>query len=463
MQFGSRYIRSRGMYFSAKERGLFSSMIWNWPHNDVQIIVVTDGSRILGLGDLGANGMGIPIGKLALYCAAGGIAPHRVLPVMLDVGTNNQSLLDDPDYIGLREKRLEGPEYVDLVDEFIHAAFQRWPGVVVQFEDFETKKAVPMLERYRDRFRVFNDDIQGTGSVTLSCLMSAARNANSTITQQRILCAGAGSAGLGVCSQLVKGMVNAGMTREDAMAQFCIVDMHGVLGKKDGALRDPHYNGKSAMNRDQMEWVNDNISDGSSLLQAIEEFKPTVLLGLSTVPKLFNEEVIKTMHKYCPTPIIMPMSNPTSRCECTAEEAYMWTNGQAVVASGSPFPAYTHSDGRTLVPSQCNNMYIFPGLGLGASLAGVTSITDTLLYVAAKACTDAMTDEEIGWGRTFPCLSRIRSVSHQIAVAVIKQAQRENLTTKITERDLKKDGSLEAYVSRKMYFPAYVPLVDPRG
>lgn len=462
MQFGSRYIRSRGMYFSAAERGMFSSMIWNWPHNDVQVIVVTDGSRILGLGDLGANGMGIPIGKLALYCAAGGIAPHRVLPVMLDVGTNNQKLLDDPDYIGVREERLEGQDYVDLVDEFMYAVFQRWPGVVVQFEDFETKKAVPMLERYREKFRVFNDDIQGTGSVTLSCLMSAARNAKSTITEQRILCAGAGSAGLGVCNQLVLGMVAAGMTKDDAMAQFCIVDMHGALGKKDGVHENPHYSGKGQINESQMEWVNPSVSDGSSLLQVIEDFKPTVLLGLSTVPKLFNEEVVKTMHKHCATPIIMPMSNPTSRCECTAEEAYQWTDGQAVVASGSPFPAYTHTDGRTLVPSQCNNMYVFPGLGLGASLAGVSKITDSILFAAAKACTDSMTEEEIGWGRTFPSLSRIRDVSHRIAVAVIKQAQAEDLATKITPRDLKRDGSLEAYVSRKMYFPSYVPLVDPR-
>lgn len=442
---------------------MFSSMIWNWPHNDVQIIVVTDGSRILGLGDLGANGMGIPIGKLALYCAAGGIAPHRVLPVMLDVGTNNQKLLDDPDYIGVREHRLEGKEYVDLVDEFMHAVFQRWPGVVVQFEDFETKKAVPMLARYKDKFRVFNDDIQGTGCVTLSCLMSAARNANSTITEQRILCAGAGSAGLGVCNQLVLGMVAAGMSKEDAQAQFCIVDMYGAIGARDGSNKDPHYKkGPGQMTPAQLQWANASVSDGASLLKAIEEFKPTVLLGLSTVPKLFNEQVIRTMHAHCPKPIIMPMSNPTSRCECTAEEAYKWTDGQAVVASGSPFPAYTHTNGKTLVPSQCNNMYVFPGLGLGASLAGVSKITDTILYAAAKACTDSMTEEEMGWGRTFPSLKRIREVSHNIACAVIRQAQEEDLTTKITARDLKRDGSLEAYVSRKMYFPAYVPLVDPR-
>lgn len=457
MQYGNKVTRARGMYFSTIDRGLFSSMVHNWPHSDVQVIVVTDGSRILGLGDLGANGMGIPIGKLALYCAAGGIAPHRVLPVVLDVGTNNESLLADPDYIGVRSRRLQGKEYYDMVDEFIHAVFQRWPGCVVQFEDFETPKAVPLLEKYRRQFRVFNDDIQGTGCVTLAGLLSAARNAGSSIKDLKILCAGAGSAGLGVCAQIVDGMVEAGLTREEAMSKFVICTSLGAIGKKDGKLNDPNYS--RGMNEERKVWINNIVSDGTSLLDSCKQFKPNVLLGLSTVPKIFNEELIKYMASYTDRPIIMPMSNPTSKCECTAEEAYRWTNGRAVVATGSPFPKYTHTDGSILIPSQCNNMYVFPGLGLAASIAGVTQITDSMLYAASVACSNAMTHEEIKEGRTFPNLKRIRQVSHAVAVAVIKQAIKEDHATKIFHKDIVRHGSLENYVSRKMYFPSYVPLV----
>mmetsp|Transcript_37196 Transcript_37196/g.48084 ORF Transcript_37196/g.48084 Transcript_37196/m.48084 type:complete len:409 (+) Transcript_37196:78-1304(+) len=247
VEFGNRYRSARGMYFSREDRGQFSTITHNWSHKDVRVIVVTDGSRILGLGDLGVHGMGIPIGKLALYCAAGGIAPHRVLPVTLDVGTNNPALLNDPEYLGSKKPRLEGDEYYAMVDEFMHAVFTRWPDVVVQFEDFETSKAVPLLAKYRNKYRCFNDDIQGTGCVTLAGLLSAARNAGESITDLRIVCAGAGSAGLGVCAQIVDGMVEAGLSREEAMSRFVIMTSVGALGNPDGAHSDPNH--KRGLNR----------------------------------------------------------------------------------------------------------------------------------------------------------------------------------------------------------------------
>jgi len=457
-QFGDQFRRARGMYFSKHDRGHFGSMVYNWPQDDVHVIVVTDGSRILGLGDLGVNGMGIPIGKLALYCAAGGIAPHRVLPVTLDFGSNNKKLLDDPDYLGIRETRMGGPEYFEMCDEFMQAVFARWPNVVVQFEDFETTKCVPLLERYRDKFRMFNDDIQGTGSVTLSGLLSALRNAGQSIKDAKILCAGAGSAGLGVCDQLVEGMMEAGCTREEAMARFVVCTSKGTLGAKDGKNKDPnHVRGLTDLTRP---WVNTLVSDGTSIADAVLSFKPTVLLGLSTIKGIFDEKVIRNMGVVNDRPIIMPMSNPTAKCECTPEEAYRWTDGRAVVATGSPFGPVDFN-GKSYITSQCNNMYIFPGIGLAASISGVSKITNKMLYLAAQACTNSMTPEECAEGRTFPKLSRIREVSENVAVAVIEEGLKQGLCNKLSKKHI--DYGLKKLVKRKMYFPSYVPLVHDSG
>ena len=454
LEFGNQWRRSRGMYFSRDDRGEFAQMCYNWPHKDVHVIVVTDGSRILGLGDLGVHGMGIPIGKLALYCAAGGIAPHRVLPVTLDVGTNNPALLEDPSYLGIKEPRLEGDAYFELVDEFMHAVFSRWPDVVVQFEDFATPKAVPLLEKYRDKYRCFNDDIQGTGSVTLACLLSAARNAGSSITDLKIVCAGAGSAGLGVCAQIVDGMVAAGLSREEAMGRFVIVTSQGAIGRADGAHGDPNH--ARGLGEDRRPWVNDAVSDGASLLDAVKESGANCLLGLSTIPGIFNEEVVKACLANHPAPIVMPMSNPTSKSECTPAQAYEWTGGAAVVATGSPFPPHTLPGGKELIPSQCNNMYVFPGIGLAASVAGVKTITDRMLYLSSVACSEAMTEAEMAEGRTFPALDRIRDVSHAVAVAVIEEALEQGLTTKVKGPLTTQEVS--DLVSSKMYYPQYTPL-----
>ena len=430
-------------------------MVYNWPHDDVHVIVVTDGSRILGLGDLGINGMGIPIGKLALYCAAGGIAPHRVLPVTLDVGTNNPDLLNSERYMGIPENRISGPEYFDMVDEFMQAVFARWPNVIVQFEDFETPKAVPLLERYRYKYRMFNDDIQGTGSVTLSGMLSALRNAGESITDCKVLCVGAGSAGLGVCEQIVDGMVEAGLDREEAMKRFVVTTSTGALGAHDGKHDDPNVK-RGKISSLTKPWINDTVSDGTRVADIITQFKPNVLLGLSTVKDTFDEEIIRNMAAVHDRPIIMPMSNPTDKAECTPKQAYEWTDGRAVVATGSPFDPVEYK-GKTYIPSQCNNMYIFPGVGLAASVAGVTTISNKMLYLAAEACTNTMTQEEIDEGRTFPNLKRIREVSKNVAVAVIEEALRKGLCTKISKSDA--EEGIENVVARKMYFPHYVPLV----
>lgn len=456
-QFGHKFTRPRGMYFSSQDRGNFATMLHNWPSDDVHVIVVTDGSRILGLGDLGVHGMGIPIGKLALYCAAGGIAPHRVLPVVLDVGTNNKELLEDINYVGSRHERLKGDDYYDFVDEFMQAVYDRWPDVVVQFEDFETSKAVPLLAKYRDVYRCFNDDIQGTGCVTLAGVMAAARNSGSSITDMRFLCAGAGSAGLGVCDALVTGMVKAGLTKEEAMSRFVIFNSKGALGKLDGRHGDPSAKRGIPDDPEKGPWMNDAVSDGASMIEVMEEFKPTVLLGLSTVPNVFTEELVKKMATQCEKPIIMPMSNPTALAECSAEEAYTWTDGRAVVATGSPFPPVTLPDGRTFTPSQCNNMYVFPGIGLAASIAGITHITDDMLYVAAVACMDSLNETDVAEGRTFPDLTRIREVSFNVAVAVIEEGVKKGMAPKVTQKHL--TSGIKELVARKMYYPHYTPLL----
>jgi len=455
-QFGNQFRRCRGMYITQEDRGYMSTIMHNWDSDDVHVVVVTDGSRILGLGDLGVNGMGIPIGKLALYCAAGGIAPHRVLPVTIDVGTNNQALINDPAYLGRKHKRAVGPDYYDMLDEFMHAVYARWPNVIVQFEDFETSKAVPLLARYRKKYRMFNDDIQGTGSVTLACLMTATRTAGiESLKDLRVVCAGAGSAGLGVCQQIMDGMVIAGLTRAEAVERFTVLTQHGALGQAEGELGDPNH--KAGISNAMVPWISKTVTDGATLLDTIKQTKPNVLLGLTTCAGVFSKEVLEEMAKLNHRPIIMPMSNPTANAECTAEEAYRHTEGRAIVATGSPFQP-VELDGKTYIPSQCNNMYIFPGIGLAASVSGVSTITDRMLYLAADACSKSMTQAEIDEGRTFPHIKRIREVSKNVAVAVIEEGLREGLCSKIRSKKAL-DRSVPDLVSSKMYYPVYVPLV----
>jgi len=450
MEFGKLYRQPRGMYFTEKDRGHMAAMVYNWPRDDVHVIVVTDGSRILGLGDLGAQGMGIPIGKLSLYCAAGGIAPHRVLPVVLDVGTDNEELRKDPNYIGTPKRRLRGKEYYHLVDEFMHAVRHRWPRVLVQFEDFSSDKAQKLLDKYRDDHLCFNDDIQGTGSTVLAGVLGALRASGAGVDHlgdQRIVVAGAGSAGIGVAQVLMQAMVEQGHTEEEAKKAFYVVDHNGLLGTK----RADEYSKEQAVFARQEDC-------GLSLLDTVKKYKPTILLGMTTVGGLFDEEIIGAMSSNVERPIIFPLSNPTANSECTAEQAFEWSGGRAIFASGSPFDPVTLSDGKTYSTSQCNNMYVFPGIGLGATVCGAKAVTDRMLYVAAEALANFVTDEELAEGKVFPHISKIREVSHSVAVAVVKEAVEEGLATALTDQD--PDTCLEQFVAKKMYDPIYVPIIE---
>lgn len=445
-----RFRRPRGMYFSENDRGQMASMVYNWPQRDVRVIVVTDGSRILGLGDLGVNGMGIPIGKLSLYCAAGGIPPHRVLPIVLDVGTNNEELLHDEFYLGVQKKRLKGKAYFDLVDEFMEAVRYRWPNALVQFEDFDSSVAQPLLDKYRNSHLCFNDDIQGTGATALAGLLGALRAKGldvNTLGEQRIAIVGAGSAGIGIAQVLYGAMLEQGYSEEQAKNAFFVLDQDGLLGKDRFDELKPEQQ-PFARGED----------NGLSLLDVIKTYKPTILLGVTAVGGLFTSDIIKEMANQVEKPIIFPLSNPTSKAECTAAQAYEWTNGNLVFASGSPFDP-VKLGGKTYSISQCNNMYIFPGLGLGASLAGATKITDRMLYIAAKALAECLTQEDAAKGQVFPHISDIRIVAHKVAVAVIKEAVEAGLATKISADD---SNDLNNFVSSKMYYPEYVPLIEKR-
>eukprot|EP01101_Sappina_pedata_P013341 TRINITY_DN9607_c0_g1_i1.p1 TRINITY_DN9607_c0_g1~~TRINITY_DN9607_c0_g1_i1.p1 ORF type:complete len:598 (-),score=272.74 TRINITY_DN9607_c0_g1_i1:8-1567(-) len=452
LKFGQNYRKpGRGMYFTSEDQGVMGPMAYNWPHSDVDVIVVTDGSRILGLGDLGAHGMAIPIGKLSLYVAAGGIDPKKVLPITIDVGTNNQKLLKDPLYLGIPEPRVSGERYYDIIDEFMHSVTSRWPRALVQFEDFSTDHALPILKKYREKFLCFNDDIQGTGAVALSGLLSALRVRGlptSELPKQTILCLGAGSAGIGVCESVVNGMVQEGLTPEEARSRIYVVDQYGLLVSKDS----------ERMSEQQKPFARNDFSDNSiSLPELVEKIKPTILLGFTGVAGTFTKEIVTAMAKNTERPTIFALSNPTRLSECTAQQAFEWTNGKCIFASGSPFENVT-IDGKVHHVSQGNNMYVFPGLGLGATLCGATKITDGMLYAASKALTATVSETEISNGQVYPDVTQIREVSAKIACEVIKVAQKEKLS-----RVRQPEGvELKDWVKENMYVPQYFPLVNPQ-
>jgi len=450
-EFAMRYRRPRGMYFCEEDRGHMAAMMYNWPQRDVQVIVVTDGSRILGLGDLGANGMGIPIGKLSLYCAAGGIAPHRVMPVVIDVGTDNEALLKDKFYLGVQKPRMKGAPYYHLVDEFLQAARHRWPNVLIQFEDFSSNVAQKILNKYRDEFLCFNDDIQGTGATTLAGILGGLRAKGEKPTalgDQRILIAGAGSAGVGVAQVLMQAMMEHGRSEEEAKKCFFVADENGLLGTER----------LSELSAEQAMFARDT-DGGLSLSEIVNKYKPTMILGMTAVGGLFSEQLIRDMAKHCEKPIIFPLSNPTTKAECSAKQAFEWTDGRCIFASGSPFDPVEMEDGRTFYPTQCNNMFVFPGIGLGVTLCGAKTVSDRMLYVAAEALANYVTEDELAEGKVFPNLTTIRDVSKKVAIAVIEEAVETGQASKLTEKDL---ADLDSFVTRKMYDPVYVPLIEKR-
>jgi malate dehydrogenase (oxaloacetate-decarboxylating)(NADP+) len=401
-KFGHIFRAPRGIYLPINARGRLKELLSNWPEQDVRFIVVTDGERILGLGDLGAGGMGIPIGKLSLYTACAGVPPPRCLPIVLDVGTNNQVLLDDPLYLGLRQQRVRGEEYVAFVDEFVAAVQQLYPKCCIQWEDFANFNAVPILARYRDKICTFNDDIQGTAGVALAGIYGALRLTGGKLSEQRFLFLGAGSAATGIAELISLAMEQEGMDPAAARRRNALFDINGLLVTSRTDLAD--FQKPFAQEHPPV----------STFVEAVEALRPTGIIGVSTVPKLFNREVIEAMAKINKRPIIFPYSNPTSRSECTAEEAYRWSGGRAVFASGSPFPP-VEINGRRFVPGQGNNVYIFPAMGMAVFATEATRVTEEMFIVAAQAVAEQVTEEDLSMGLIYPPQSRILEASLHVA------------------------------------------------
>ena len=428
--------RPRGLYISLEDRGHVKQILQNWPHTDVRMIVITDGERILGLGDLGANGMGIPVGKLSLYTACAGIPPAQCLPIMLDVGTNNPTLLADPLYLGLSRKRLPGLAYDNLVNEFVTAVQEIFPRACIQFEDFGNANAFRLLHHYRDRVCTFNDDIQGTAGVTLSGLCSSLRLTGGKLAGQRILFLGAGEAGIGIGDLIVEALKAEGVPEDVARRQCWFVDSKGLVVRS-----------RTDLVEHKLRFAHDH-APVATLLAAVEALKPTALVGVSGMPQTFTEPIVRAMAKLNKRPVVFALSNPTSKAECTAEQAYAWSEGRAIFASGSPFAPVT-LNGVTHVPGQGNNSYIFPGVGLGVIATESTRVTDEMFLVAAQTLASLVTESDLALGRVYPDLKRIREVSMEIAVAVAAVVFRHGLTRMQHPADLK------AHVTAVMFDPKY--------
>jgi malate dehydrogenase (oxaloacetate-decarboxylating)(NADP+) len=440
-QYGHIFQRPRGIFISARDRGRVSEVLANWPRRDVAIIVVTDGERILGLGDLGANGMGIPVGKLSLYAACAGVHPNLCLPVMLDVGTDNAELRKDPLYLGLQEPRLRGADYDALVEEFVTAARELFPAVVIQFEDFANHHAFRLLEKYRNRIPTFNDDIQGTAAVTLAGIFSALRITGQPLVEQTILFQGAGEAATGIANLTVAAMVAQGLAPEAARLRCWLVDSKGLV-----------VAGRTDLADHKRPFAHEHAPIGD-LLGAVKALKPTAIVGVAAVGGAFTEAVLREMARLNERPIVFALSNPTLKAECTAEQAYAATGGRALFACGSPFDPVTIG-GSTWVPRQGNNSYIFPGVGLGAIVSRTTRITDEMFMAAATTLADQVDASDLAQGSLYPALSRIRDVSAHIAAAVAKIAFAKGLA------GVPEPPDLIAFVKAQMYEPHYVNYVN---
>jgi malate dehydrogenase (oxaloacetate-decarboxylating)(NADP+) len=435
-KFGHIFQRPRGLFIGANDRGSIAKVLRNWPQRDVGIIVVTDGERILGLGDLGANGMGIPVGKLSLYAGCAGVHPRRCLPVILDVGTDNEALRGDPFYVGLKQKRLRGRPYDQLVDEFVAAVQRVFPGALLQFEDFANRNAFRLLRRYRDRVCTFNDDIQGTAAVVLAGLYSSLRITGSALREQRILCLGAGEAATGICDLVVSALAHEGLAAEEARHRCWLFDSHGLVtaDRTDLAEQKRPYAHLHA--------------PAAEFVEAVEALMPTAIVGVAAVGGTFARPVLEAMAQINQRPIVFALSNPTSKSECTAEQAYAWSGGRALFACGSPFDP-VRLDGRVFVPRQGNNSYIFPGVGLGVIASGARRVTDDMFLAAARALAKQVTRRDLDQGSLYPALGRIREVSAHIAAAVAEVAYSRRLTARRRPRNLL------AHVRAQMFDPRY--------
>jgi malate dehydrogenase (oxaloacetate-decarboxylating)(NADP+) len=435
-KFGHIFRAPRGIYLPISARGRLKELLSNWPEKDVRFIVVTDGERILGLGDLGAGGMGIPIGKLSLYTACAGVPPACCLPIVLDVGTNNQVLLDDPLYLGLRQPRVRGADYLAFVDEFVAAVQQLYPKCCIQWEDFANFNAVPILARYRDNICTFNDDIQGTAGVALAGIYGALRLTGGKLSEQRFLFLGAGSAATGIAELISLAMEQEGMDPAAARRRNALFDVNGLIVTSRTDLAD--FQKPFAQEHPPV----------STFVEAINALKPTGIIGVSTVPKLFNREVIQAMARINERPIIFPYSNPTSRSECTAEEAYKWSEGRAVFASGSPFPP-VEIDGRRFVPGQGNNVYIFPAMGMAVFATEATRVTEEIFIVAARAVAEQVTEENLSMGLIYPPQRRILEASLHVAECIAAYIFDQGLA------GVPRPDDVRALVRARAYRPVY--------
>jgi malate dehydrogenase (oxaloacetate-decarboxylating) len=447
-QFSEIYRRPRGLFISYPERHRIDTILENSVNTRVEVIVVTDGQRILGLGDQGTGGMGIPIGKLSLYTACGGIDPATTLPIFLDVGTDNAERLQDPLYIGWRHERITGQDYDDFLDSFVQSIKRKYPEVLLQFEDFAQNHASALLARYRDRLCTFNDDIQGTAAVALGSLLAAVKVAGGRLMDQTVVLLGAGSAGCGIAEQLIAAMVKEGRSEADARARFFMVDRPGLL--HDGLDLLP-FQKDLAQDLDRVAaWGGEG--DGISLMEVMQNAKPTILIGVSGQPGLFTREIVQEMAKHAPRPIIFPLSNPTSRIEALPADIISWTEGRAIIATGSPFDPVTY-EGRTIPIGQCNNSYIFPGMGLGILGIGARRVSDGMFMAAAESLSrssPALKDPEAA---LLPPLDQARAVSSEIAYAVAAQAQKEGLAEACSSDEMKRR------IDARRWSPCYRPLV----
>ena len=434
-EFAHIFRQTKGFYITLEHKGKIRKNLDNWPNKEVRVVVITDGERILGLGDLGANGMGIPIGKLALYTACAGIDPAFCLPVMMDVGTDNEEIRDDPMYLGIPKARIRGEEYDALLSEFIEAVQDKWPRALIQFEDFLTPNAYRLLREYREKIFCFNDDIQGTAAVALAGVKASTRLSGIPFEELRIMFLGAGSAATGIADLATQAFIASGMSESEARKRLSFVDIRGLLVSSRSDLLE--HNLPYLQNRETM-----------SFLDAIDTIKPHILIGATGAPGTFNEAVIQKMCEHNERPAIFALSNPTSKAECTAEQAYTWSAGKVIFASGSPFAPFTLS-GRSHVTGQGNNAYIFPGIGLGAIACEATHISDDMFLEAAEELASLVSENDLESGAIYPPLGEIRDVSAKIALRVANQAYKEGLA----QREMPAD--LNTFILDMMYDPSY--------